>query len=236
MIVCGKYSKKYGAGLRLTVVLVAFLLVVSPLAAWSSWLGGSAAESSQMLQLEKELERKTEQIESIRNLIPQLEAQLEEQKMNSDSSKKIIGEQEILIANLKEQLKNSEESRIKVAEELKMLKTLYGLSEESYQTMKSEYEALKVDYNEKADESEEYYQNLVQTEAKTDTGLHGVIGASALYDVPAGDIGTEISIGVGFGDVTFIVGAEYTFSKSVFSLTSLDPRQLKYRAGLQVRF
>lgn len=230
MIVCGKYSKKYGAGLRLIVVLAAFLLVVSPLAAWPTWLGGSATQDTQVLQMEKDILEKQEKIESITQLIGQLENQLAD-------SKKISDERDNLISSLKSQLKNSKAALEKAESELKMLKELYGISEESYQAMKAKYEELKASYADKAEESEEYYEDVVTltAEKKAESSFHGVLGASAYFAPDTGDISAELSMGVGIDNFTFILGAKQVVNRGL-SLSLINPMSLEYKAGVQIRF
>ncbi len=209
---CGR---KFGRGSRITAVALVFLLVaLSPLSAWA-W---SNAKTSSPAPASSAVSQ--EQIQSLKELIGQLESQLTAQEQ--------------MLQNSQASLRTAELKAAQLSREIVSLKGLLGVSETSSTTLKADYDALKADYDLKVDENSALYRELVSARGKIPSAWGGSIGAGAVYNPSTGKIGAELSMGVSFRQWSLEIGAGY--SPDVWVLEVPDFSKMDYKAGLRFSY
>lgn len=204
---CGKKLRR---GFLATLVLL--VLVLSPLAAWPTWLTGAPKEPTvveKIVEVEKLVEIPVEKIvevkvpmdsqetlaliQSMKDSATQLETELNGLKAELTSSQKLI---EALGKELKEQQKLSETSKA------------------SYDSLKKDYDKLLV--------------------AKKGPAFGGLVSGGVIWNPTAGTFGAEANMGISYRDWSFIVGLEYEPAVWAFALPSLT--DISVKAGVQFAF
>jgi len=180
----------WGKFSRFFVVLLLVLALSTPLYALPSWWPGAkkTAEPSQ---------EQSELIVSMEQSLTALQTELDALKQLYSNSKATIAKLEV---------------------ELTAQKSLLSISETSYDSLKSDYDALVM-------------QPTV-TDYKSPWG--GIVGAGATYAPTTGRIGAEAEMGVSYKNLTLKTGVEWSPLKFEFVIPKMD--DLKFKAGLQYRF
>lgn len=237
---CGKKSKH---GLKsIAILLVLSVLALQPLAAWAwpSWLTGEDVEQQASMPLVQESKPEDlEKIQSLQQSIVDYETQLK--NLIPVYNKYVQLEKELktlLIENdlWQEDLKTSIQSLVASSTKLE---TLVPIAQEIQEQTKTEYDDVVIAYEEKAAESDEYFKDLADSEAKLDaatrTRWSGILGATALFSPDTMEYGVGVEMGIGFDAWTFKVGADY-YIPTGFSLSGFGLKDLDYRAGLTFTF
>jgi len=106
--------------------------------------------------------------------------------------------------------------------------------------LKTDYDALAVNYDLKVTESENYFKDLASVTAKYNaienkpksSKWSTTIGGAAVFD--KGAYGIDAMLGVGYGPVTVFGGATYMLDNAPLGFLDLD--SYTYKAGLLFRF
>jgi len=238
---CGKKSKR---GLKNIAILSLLLLVaLQPLAAWKlpAWLTGGETE---VQPVSKTLlgESKQEDLETIQSqalYITELEQQLNSLIPILEGYKKLEQDYKTLY---QEKGLWSKDLRTSIENSLELLGSLSALTmtaEEISKSDKQDYDIVVKAYAEKADESNEYFKELADAEAKLaaieKTKWSGMVGATALFKPSALEYGVGLELGVGYGSWMLKVGADYYIPTDI-ALSGFSFKDLDYRAGLQFTF
>lgn len=225
-------SKKSKNGLRLIVVsFVLLALALSPLAAWPFSFGKSATpvESYQIQpsQDASKIQELQDLIQSLKQSKNELEVKLKEQQKMLDT----------LSSNLRAsgtQYNDTKATAESLLSEIGNLKRSLQSSETIYNSLKSDYDNLAIEYQLKIDESAEYFKQATKATEKYNatkkSSWSTTIGAAAV--MKGGEYGVDATLGIGYGPVTLFGGATYMLGDG-FSFKLDD---LAFKAGLTYTF
>ena len=191
---------------------------------------------SQLETLLANLKLRETEVQSLKDSYRQLETQLTElveASTESDGSevlKALVSQLNKQVAQLTENLSNSEAEVRSLTANLASLETLSGLSKESFQELMGQYLPLKEQYDLVIQERDKYYQEAVNAKADQ-AGFNGMIGADGiLFD--NGDFGAGVKLGAGWGDLMLTLGVDYRLDAPIV----FDVTKFTYRLGVQYKF
>ena len=191
---------------------------------------------SQLETLLANLKLRETEVQSLKDSYRQLETQLTElveASTESDGSevlKALVSQLNKQVAQLTENLSNSEAEVRSLTANLASLETLSGLSKESFQELMGQYLPLKEQYDLVVQERDKYYQEAVNAKADQ-AGFNGMIGADGiLFD--NGDFGAGVKLGAGWGDLMLTLGVDYRLDAPIV----FDVTKFTYRLGVQYKF
>ena len=191
---------------------------------------------SQLETLLANLKLRETEVQSLKDSYRQLETQLTElveASTESDGSevlKALVSQLNKQVAQLTENLSNSEAEVRSLTANLASLETLSGLSKESFQELMGQYLPLKEQYDLVIQERDKYYQEAVNAKADQ-AGFNGMIGADGiLFD--NGDFGAGVKLGAGWGDMMLTLGVDYRLDAPIV----FDVTKFTYRLGVQYKF
>jgi hypothetical protein len=237
---CGKNSRH---GLKSIVVLLVLLaLALQPLAAWKlpDWLtGGEKEQLDSTIQTLASKPEDLEKIQSLEQSIADYKTRLSslvpiyEGYVQLETDLQALLEREGLWQNdLKTSIESLVASSTKVA-------TLVPIAQEIQEDLKADYDVTVTAYDDKAEESDEYFKALADSEAELAAAKRskwsGSVGATALFSPDTMEYGVGLEMGIGYDAWTFKVGADY-YIPTVFSLSGFGLKDLDYRAGLTFTF
>jgi chromosome segregation ATPase len=191
---------------------------------------------SQLETLMLNLSLRESEVTDLKNSYAELEIrlmELVEASTESDGSevlKALTKQLNLQVAQLTENLSNSEAEVRSLTANLASLETLSGLSKESFQELMGQYLPLKEQYDLVVQERDKYYQEAVNAKADND-GFNGMIGADGiLFD--NGDFGAGVKLGAGWGDLMLTLGVDYRLDAPIV----FDVTKFTYRLGVQYKF
>jgi hypothetical protein len=237
---CGKKSRH---GLKSIVVLLVLLaLALQPLAAWKlpDWLTGG--EKEQLDSTIQTCESKPEDLEKIQLLqqsIADYETQLKSLIPVYEGYVKLETELQTLLEEKDLWLGDLQTSIESLVASSQKVTTLVPIAQEIQEDLKTDYDVTVTAYEEKAEESDEYFKALADSEAKLAavdrSKWSGTFGASALFSPDTMEYGVSLEMGIGYDAWNFKVGADY-YIPTGFSLSGFGLKDLDYRAGLTFTF
>lgn len=220
---------------KLSVSCVILVLVLGQLAAWPTWLTGKPAET-EVLQIQTSPgqtieDASKEQILLLRSQVKELES------LSSGLQKKL----DTLTNNLEKsgtKLNNTAATAESLLTEIEKLRDYSQALETSREVLENDYDALKAEYDLKADEANKYFQGETNAVAKYNAIASQkknlwstTVGAAAV--MKGGEYGVDATVGVGYGPITIFGGATYMLGDGPFSFKMDD---LAYKAGLTFTF
>lgn len=231
------WEKQSKLGLRVIALFMLLALVVSPLAAWPFSLTKKSVETPYQVQTSQAQQGNSEDLALIQSLKAtkiELENKLKEQQRMLDTLSKNLEASGTKISDTK----STAESLLK---EIENLKGSLEISETSYKSLKTDYDALAEKYELKVVESDGYFKDLASVTAKynaienkpKESKWSTTIGGAAVFD--KGVYGIDAMLGIGYGPVTVFGGATYMLDGDA-PLDFLKLDSYTYKAGLQYTF
>lgn len=211
---------------KLSVFLLLSALVLSPLAAWPTWLTG---EPQGELQLKQELEQVRTENEVLKREKASLTLYIENLENLSKEQEQdlalLLGKAEAS----ERKAANLEKLLIASQSEIQQSKTLSNLSSVDSQEDQTEIASLENDIVTVQTENVELY-----AENKSHSAWGGLVGGGVVYDPTTKALAATLDMGVRYNKWALVVGAEYRPSDWALAIPSMS--ELSFSTGVQYSF